>query len=137
MEQGKGKTMSTQVNKLIRHGFMGLVFGIAFYLIISRIANLFLDWFIPFTNQQFPFVEPIWVKAIYAIALTLSWGIRVPLRTISTNLSLLLTSVIAGAIGMVSFLIMGIRRGVFVFLILFTILFLPIAFLALGMMISG
>ncbi len=137
MEQDRGKTMTSQAKKLIRHGFVGLVFGVAFYLIISSIANLFLDWFIPFANQQFPFDEPFWVKAIYAVALTLSWGIRVPLHFISANLSLLLTSVISGAIGMVSFLIKGIRKGLIIFIILSALLILAIACPAIGMITSG
>jgi hypothetical protein len=129
--------MSPQIKNLIQRGLAGLVLGIAFYLIVSSIAKLFLDWFIPLANQRFPFEKPIWASAIYAVAITLAWGIRTPFRFISLNYGLLLTSAVSGVIGMASFLITGMKRGLSAFLVLFTLLVLVISFLGLAMMITG
>jgi hypothetical protein len=137
MEQDRGMAMSNQARVFIQRGLGGLVFGCLFYLILFTIAKLFLNWFLPFINERYPIESPVLISAAYALAITLSMGLRIPFNSISVSMALLLTSLISGVIGMLSFLIAGRRRGVIIFLALFVLLDMAFACLTLGMILTG
>jgi hypothetical protein len=137
MGQGKGPTMSNRVKVLIQHGLGGLAFGGSFYLALSIIANTFLNWFVPFANQRFPFEKPVFITAVYSVALTIYMGLRIPFNAVSTGNSLIFTAVLLGVIGMIAFLVAGLRRGVIIFLALFVLMEIAFVCLTFGMILTG
>ncbi len=126
--------MFSQVINIIKRGFLGFSFGFVFYLILSIITNHFLSNLISLLNAKFPNEKPIIPTALYAIYSTISMGLRLPFTGLSSGESLILTSLLLGTIGTISFIILGIKRGIKIFILLFLILTLLLACPAFGML---
>jgi len=133
MERIKGNKMISQVINLIKRGFLGFSFGFVFYLMLSIITNHFLSNLISLLNTKFPNEKPIIPTALYAIYSTISMGLRLPFNALSSGESLMLTSLLFGTIGTISFIILGIKKGMKIFIIIFLIFTILLACPGFGM----
>ena len=116
---------------------IGLVSGASLYLTLAVASELILRWYGPYRAQAYPLEEPCASVAIYAILLTLSLGLRLPFSSaFSPTSARLISGAVCGGLAALCLQLAGIRRGAVVFLALFAILGMLLAFLTALMVIG-
>ncbi len=116
-------------SNIFTRGFLGFAFGSVFYLALANINYYLSEQLRIFASQQFQYDKPYAISALLAITLAISWGLRTLFYFLSQEESLIITSILFGVVGLISFIGTGIKRGMIIFMLFFVLLFIALAFL--------